>query len=223
MALFDHLFPYTNLHDINLDWIISIIKSIDPAVIQALQQLTPDIIEQVNQKVNEAQAAAIAAQSSASDANAAKENAANSESKASRYSSQAQASAAVASSEASAAIAAKKTIENSLTAVAGTISGTVYGAVREQSLRKTGKTVVMHIAVEIVSLPESGIFDIATFSENMGTLVGTQYSWATITRAGAWNSIKSIGTTENRKMQIGTPEGLQVGDYIWLDAVYVTN
>ena len=63
MALFNHLFPYSNLHDINLDWIISIIKSIDPAVIQALQELTPDIIEQVNQKVSEAQAAAIAAQS----------------------------------------------------------------------------------------------------------------------------------------------------------------
>lgn len=78
MALFNHLFPYSNLHDINLDWIISIIKSIDPAVIQALQQLTPDIIEQVTQKVNEAQAAAIAAQSSASAANTAKENAATS-------------------------------------------------------------------------------------------------------------------------------------------------
>ena len=75
MALFNHLFPYSNLHDINLDWIISIIKSIDPAVIQALQELTPDIIEQVNQKVNEAQAAAIAAQSSASEANTARETA----------------------------------------------------------------------------------------------------------------------------------------------------
>lgn len=75
MALFNHLFPYSNLHDINLDWIISIIKSIDPAVIQALQELTPDIIEQVNQKVSEAQAAAIAAQSSASEANTARENA----------------------------------------------------------------------------------------------------------------------------------------------------
>lgn len=75
MALFNHLFPYSNLHDINLDWIISIIKSIDPAVIQALQELTPDIIEQVNQKVAEAQAAAIAAQSSASEANTARENA----------------------------------------------------------------------------------------------------------------------------------------------------
>lgn len=223
MALFNNLFPYTNLHDINLDWIISIIKSIDPAVIQALQQLTPDIIEQVNQKVSEAQAAAIAAQSSASEANTAKENAANSESKASRYSSQAQASAAVASSEASAAIDAKRTIENSLTAVVGTISGTTYGAVREQSLRKTGKTVVMHTAIEIMSLPDSGIFNIATFSENMGTLVGTHYSFATVTRGGAWNSIKSVGATADRELQIGTPAGLQVGDYIWLDAVYVTN
>ena len=78
MALFNHLFPYSNLHDINLDWIISIIKSIDPAVIQALQELTPDIIEQVNQKVTEAQAFAVSAQRSASESNAAKENAATS-------------------------------------------------------------------------------------------------------------------------------------------------
>lgn len=83
MALFNHLFPYSNLHDINLDWIISIIKSIDPAVIQALQELTPDIIEQVNQKVAEAQAFAISAQSSASEANTARENAATSASVAS--------------------------------------------------------------------------------------------------------------------------------------------
>ena len=115
MALFDHLFPYTNLHDINLDWIISIIKSIDPAVIQALQELTPDIIEQVNQKVNEAQAAAIAAQSSASEANTAKENAVNSASMAST-------SSAVARSEADSARKAKKAVENSLVTTYGTIT-----------------------------------------------------------------------------------------------------
>lgn len=115
MALFDNLFPYTNLHDINLDWMISIIKSIDPAVIQALQQLTPDIIEQASQKVSEAQAAAIAAQSSASEAKTAKENAANSESKALRYSSQAAASSTV-------AIEAKNEIKNSLATTYGTIT-----------------------------------------------------------------------------------------------------
>lgn len=101
MALFNHLFPYSNLHDINLDWIISIIKSIDPAVIQALQELTPDIIEQVNQKVSEAQAAAIAAQSSASEANTARDNAVT--------------SAAEAAQDAVRAENAKTAVENSLT------------------------------------------------------------------------------------------------------------
>ena len=107
MALFNHLFPYSNLHDINLDWIISIIKSIDPVVIQALQELTPDIIEQVNQKVAEAQAAAIAAQSSASEANTAKENATTS-------AAEAAADAATANADAVRAENAKTAVENSL-------------------------------------------------------------------------------------------------------------
>lgn len=107
MTLFNHLFPYTNLHDINLDWIISIIKSIDPAVIQALQQLTPDIIEQVAQKVNQAQAAAIAAQSSASEANTAKENAATSAAEAAD-------DAALANADAVRAENARIAVENSL-------------------------------------------------------------------------------------------------------------
>ena len=76
MALFNRLTPYSNLHDINLDWIISIIKSIDPAVIKALQNLTPEFIKQINNKVNEAQIAATSAQRSASEANTAKESAA---------------------------------------------------------------------------------------------------------------------------------------------------
>lgn len=141
MALFDHLFPYTNLHDINLDWMISIIKSIDPAVIQALQQLTPDIIEQVNQKVNEAQAAAIAAQSSASEANTAKENAANSASNASRYSSMANASSAV-------AIEAKNAVENSLVTTYGTITdiATDYITPSVNITSKTGNTAFISLS-----------------------------------------------------------------------------
>lgn len=115
MALFNHLFPYSNLHDINLDWIISIIKSIDPAVIQALQELTPDIIEQVNQKVNEAQAAAIAAQSSASEANTARENAATSAAEAEQDATQAASDAALANADAARAENAKTAVENSLT------------------------------------------------------------------------------------------------------------
>ena len=75
MPLFENLFPYTNLHNLNLDWIIEMIEGIDPEVVQALQELTPEFIEQINNKVNEAQIAATSAQRSASEANTAKDNA----------------------------------------------------------------------------------------------------------------------------------------------------
>lgn len=135
MALFNHLFPYSNLHDINLDWIISIIKSIDPAVIQALQNLTPDIIEQVNQKVKEAQAAAIAAQSSASEANTAKENAVTSATEAS-------ADAARADTDAVRAENAKTAVENSLIPVDLSSNVTVVGngSVYNSTVFLSGKT-----------------------------------------------------------------------------------
>lgn len=115
MALFNHLLPYSNLHDINLDWIISIIKSIDPAVIQALQELTPDIIEQVNQKVSEAQAAAIAAKSSASEANTARENAATSAAEAAQDATETATNAAAASADAVRAENAANSVETSIT------------------------------------------------------------------------------------------------------------
>ena len=76
MPLFENLFPYTNLHNLNLDWIIEMIEGIDPETVQALQELTPEFIAQINNKVNEAQIAATSAQTSASEANTAKENAA---------------------------------------------------------------------------------------------------------------------------------------------------
>lgn len=153
MALFNHLFPYSNLHDINLDWIISIIKSIDPAVIQALQELTPDIIEQVNQKVNEAQAAAIAAQSSASEANTARENAATSAAEAAQ-------DATDASADAVRAENAKIAVENSLVpssiAVTSEHSNLYFYAVS-----KSGRSVSVYVWGAIKSLPETDRVTIA--------------------------------------------------------------
>ena len=55
MPLFENLFPYTNLHNLNLDWIIEMIEGIDPETVRALQELTPEFIAQINNKVNEAQ------------------------------------------------------------------------------------------------------------------------------------------------------------------------
>ena len=162
MALFNHLFPYSNLHDINLDWIISIIKSIDPAVIQALQELTPDIIEQVNQKVSEAQAFAIAAQSSASDANTARENAAT--------------SAAEAAQDATAAETAKTAVENSLVPVISTATAVSGLAVDINRIARTGKTAICSFQGSLTIEPGSEWFTkIFTLPEDFMTKNSEQF------------------------------------------------
>lgn len=162
MALFNHLFPYSNLHDINLDWIISIIKSIDPAVIQALQNLTPDIIEQVNQKVNEAQAFAIAAQSSASDANTARENAAT--------------SAAEAAQDATAAETAKTAVENSLVPVISTATAVAGLSVDINRIARTGKTAICYLSGSLSIEPGSQWFTtIFTLPEDFTTKNNEQF------------------------------------------------
>lgn len=153
MALFNHLFPYSNLHDINLDWIISIIKSIDPAVIQALQNLTPDIIEQVNQKVSEAQAAAIAAQSSASEANTARENAATSAAEAAR-------DATDASADAVRAENAKTAVENSLVPSDITVTSD-HANLYNSKVVKSGRFAYVIIEGVIQSLPSTDRIDLA--------------------------------------------------------------
>lgn len=61
-------YPYTNMHEINLDWIISQIKSIDPELIAALRTLDPDTLAQVKQQVQIAEGYATTAQSFASAA-----------------------------------------------------------------------------------------------------------------------------------------------------------
>lgn len=162
MALFNHLFPYSNLHDINLDWIISIIKSIDPAVIQALQELTPDIIEQVNQKVSEAQAAAIAAQSSASEANTARENAAT--------------SATEAAQNATAAETAKTAVENSLVPVISTATAVAGLSVDINRIARTGKTAMCYLSGSLSIEPGSEWFTkIFTLPEDFTTKNNEQF------------------------------------------------
>lgn len=154
MALFNHLFPYSNLHDINLDWIISIIKSIDPAVIQALQELTPDIIEQVNQKVAEAQAAAIAAQSSASEANTARENAVVSAAEAAQKATDASADAALANADAVRAENAKTAVENSLVPSDMTVTSDIADLYNKE-VRKSGRFAYIIFEGVIQSLPDT--------------------------------------------------------------------
>ena len=143
MALFNHLFPYSNLHDINLDWIISIIKSIDPAVIQALQELTPDIIEQVNQKVSEAQAAAIAAQSSASEANTARENAETSAAVAAQDATEANADAVRAEN---AANNAASVVADALAVKSFGVTPSAHASIGDAQILQSGKTITLYIA-----------------------------------------------------------------------------
>lgn len=151
MPLFENLFPYTNLHNLNLDWIIEMIEGIDPETVQALQELTPEFIAQINNKVNEAQIAATAAQSSASEATSAKENAATSATEAAQKATDASAGAATAGAEAvraeTAANSAETTIANalnpefiSMTAVDSYVEGSTIA-----QCKLSGKSAVINI------------------------------------------------------------------------------
>ena len=171
MALFNHLFPYSNLHDINLDWIISIIKSIDPAVIQALQELTPDIIEQVNQKVSEAQAAAIAAQSSASEANTAKENAATSAAEAAQDATEANADAVRAENARIAVENSLAPITKNLTAEAAYIASTTLA-----TSNMSGKNVILTIDCTLTGEKSPEYW--TPLYTNLNTTFGTYFGWA---------------------------------------------
>lgn len=187
MALFNHLFPYSNLHDINLDWIISIIKSIDPAVIQALQELTPDVIEQVNQKVSEAQAFAVSAQSSASDANTAKENAATSAAEASQ-------DATEAAADAAAALSAKTAVENSLTPVSLTATFADFVNLTSQNMWKSGATTYLVAYGSFKSSPATPDYPtIVTFPNGVGQAYQTM---PIIIGAGSNTELNILGITE---------------------------
>lgn len=189
MALFNHLFPYSNLHDINLDWIISIIKSIDPAVIQALQELTPDIIEQVNQKVAEAQAFAVSAQSSASEANTARENAATSATAASE-------DAALANADAVRAENAKIAVENSLTPVPLTATFADFVNLTSQNMWRSGAVTYIAAFGTFKASPESPDYPtLVTFPTGVGE---TYQTIPIIISTGASIELTLLGVTGGR-------------------------
>lgn len=186
MALFNHLFPYSNIHDINLDWIISIIKSIDPAVIQALQELTPDIIEQVNQKVSEAQAFAVSAQSSASDANTAKENAATS-------AAEAAADAATANADAVRAENAKTEVENSLVPVSLTATFADFVNLTSQNMWRSGAVTYIAAFGTFKATPETPDYPtLVTFPSGVGE---TYQTIPIIISTGASTELTLLGVT----------------------------
>lgn len=218
MSLFNHMFPYSNVHDINLDWIISIIKSIDPAVIQALQQLTPNIIEQVTQKVNEAQAAAIAAQSSASEANTAKENAATSAAEAAQDATEAAADAALANADAVRAENAANNAANALAVKSFGISPSAHAAIGEVQCLQSGKTITFYLTGTLTGKATEERSDVVTVN-NFPTLTSSRRFAAWFWRGG---SPTSVGTAE-----IGTDgivslnnANFEIGDAFYIDTAF---
>ena len=62
MPLFDH-FPYSNLHELNLNWVIGKLKDVDKAQMTAAQ--AADLLNQVSGKADDAAGSALAAKNSA--------------------------------------------------------------------------------------------------------------------------------------------------------------
>lgn len=223
MALFNHLFPYTNLHDINLDWIISIIKSIDPAVIQALQQLTPDIIEQVTQKVNEAQAAAIAAQSSASEANTAKENAAASAAEAEKDATEAAANAALANADAvraeNAANNAANVVADALAVKSSGIAQSAHASIGDVQILRSGKTITYYLTCILTGKATGARTDVGT-ATNLPTLSSNRRFCAWFWRSGAPSAIGTAEISTDGTLSVNN-SNFEIGDALFIDTAFM--
>lgn len=209
MALFNHLFPYTNLHDINLDWIISIIRSIDPAVIQALQQLTPDIIEQVTQKVNEAQAAAIAAQSSASEATTAKENAVASAAEAEKNAVRAE----------NAANNAANVIANALAVKSLGITQSAHASIGEWQILQSGKTITFSLAGTMTGKATGARSDVGTVT-NFPTLTSIRRFRAWFWRSGAPTATGTAEISTDGILSVNNTN-FEIGDMLYIDTAFM--
>lgn len=223
MALFNHLFPYTNLHDINLDWIISIIKSIDPAVIQALQQLTPDIIEQVTQKVNEAQAAAIAAQSSASEANTAKENAAVSAAEAEKDATEAAADAALANANAiraeNAANNAANVVADALAVKSFGVSPSAHATIGEVQILQSGKTITFYLTGTMTGKATEERSNVVTVN-NFPTLTSTRRFCAFFWRGGSPTAVGTAEISTDGILSVNNAN-FKIGDVFYIDTAFM--
>lgn len=209
MALFNHLFPYSNFHNINLDWIISIIKSIDPAVIQALQQLTPDIIEQITQKVNEAQASAIAAQSSASEANTAKENAV--------------ASAALANADAvraeNAANNAANVVADALAVKSFGVTPSAHAAIGDSQILQSGKTITFYLASTLTGKAAGARTEVGTVT-NFPTLTSSRRFCGWFWRGGAPTAVGTAEISTDGILSVNNAN-FEIGDTLYLDTAFM--
>lgn len=212
MALFNHLFPYSNLHDINLDWIISIIKSIDPAVIQALQELTPDIIEQVNQKVSEAQAAAISAQSSASEANTARENAETSAAEAAT-------NAAEANADAVRAENAANVVADALIVKSFGVTTSAYASIGDAQILQSGKTVTFYLAGTMTGKAAGAKTDVGTVT-NFPMLSNGRRFCGWFWRGGAPTAVGTAEISTDGILSINNAN-FEIGDVLYIDTAFM--
>lgn len=223
MALFNHQFPYSNLHDLNLDWIIEIIKSIDPAVIQALQQLTPDIIEQVTQKVNEAQAAAIAAQSSASEANTAKENAATSAAEAENDATEAAANAALANADAvraeNAANNAANVVANALAVKSFGITQSAHAIVGDSQILQSGKTITFYLASTLTGKAAGARTEVGTVT-NFPTLSSGRRFCGWFWRSGAPAAVGTAEVSTDGTLSVNNAN-FEIGDNVYINTTFM--
>lgn len=223
MAFFNHLFPYTNLHDINLDWIISIIKSIDPAVIQALQELTPNIIEQVTQKVNEAQAAAIAAQSSASEANTAKENAATSAADAEKNATEAATAAALANADAvraeNAANNAANVVADALAVKSSGIAQSAHASIGDVQILRSGKTITVYLTSTLTGKTTGARTDVGTVT-NLPTLTSIRRFCAWFWRGGAPTAVGTAEISTDGILSVNNAN-FEIGDVLFIDTTFM--
>lgn len=202
MALFNHLFPYTNLHDINLDWIISIIKSIDPAVIQALQQLTPDIIEQVTQKVNEAQ-------SSASEANTAKENAATSAAEAEKDAVRAE----------NAANNAANVVADALAVKSFGITSSAHATVGDAQILQSGKTITFFLAGTLTGKAAGARTEVGTVTISP-KLASIRRFCVWFWRGGAPTAVGTAEISTDSILSVNNAN-FEIGDVFYIDTAFM--
>lgn len=216
MALFNHLFPYSNLHDINLDWIISIIKSIDPAVIHALQELTPDIIEQVSQKVSEAQAFAVSAQSSASDASTAKENAAASAAEASADAAAANADAARAEN---AANNAAHVVADTLAVKSFGVAPSAHASIGDAQILQSGKTITFYLAGTTTGKAAGDSTNVGTVT-NFPTLSSSRRFCVWFWRGGSPTAVGTAKISTDGILSVNNAN-FEVGDILYIDTAFM--
>ena len=220
MPLFENLFPYTNLHNLNLDWIIEMIEGIDPEVVRELQELTPEFIEQINNKVNEAQIAATSAQTSASEANAAKENAATSAAEAATNATAANADAVRAENAANNAESSAVTaVANALSVVTYGITPSSYATIGDSQILKSGKTYTFYLACTITGKDVSGKTDIGTVNYFPGISESRRFTgW--FWRSGSPRAVGTATLSTNGVLSVNNAN-FEIGDILYIDTAFM--